>query len=308
MWSSLFTISYIEFTSHTSFFLCHKKSINSCYDFMKSMFSTPPVVEFTCKRYIRKKNGKKEKTYTGSSEMSYYSSRDVSGLFKLDDDKATILKKKYIKIHLKKEINFADEITYLIYSRKKLIFSEKNYKLGEDIKIDENRYIPKFKEFTMVTIDDEDSCNVNIGWIILLTFLTLVEFYKIYVESLCIHQEFTIRKLISIFDLNSPKSQEIAIYYEKLVPKINLIVKEYSFSTNDYCYINKKYEVTLITEVEEKQAVLLYKNKIPKYDPSNDGRVINDVPEYEENVENYSPEQLEIQKTCEDSNSTKNPL
>ena len=52
--------------------------------------------------------------------------------------------------------------------------------------------------------DEEPFFNANGFWYFIFTLLTLVEFYKIYLDSLILHQSFTIKKLISIsYDVNT---------------------------------------------------------------------------------------------------------
>lgn len=281
-----------EFISHTSKFLCKKKSTQSCKNYMRTLFSTEPKVLFTCNCfhydiYTKNESTTKEKviSFSTSEEMSYYSCRDISGLFMLNCDKEKVEKKKYIKLHLASEINFADELTFVDHESQKTIFYTDNRMRDEFMEFEEKRYIPGFEELAMITLNEEEPCSVHFGWFFLFTIIPFAEFYKLYIESLCIHQDFTIRKILSTRkDLNSP---EIAKEYQNLNPRLNLIVNNYNFSPSDFCHVNINLKLSDPTQ-EELEKAKQYKSKVPKYELSNEGRVV-DNPEYRNYDKNAPP-------------------
>lgn len=272
----------IEFASNTSSFLCNIKSVKSCYNAMRELFKTPPVIEFNSESYhydelsvrgenVKVKKKKKIVTSTNREEMGYYSYRDVSGQFTLNKDEATIRKKKYIKFHLEYAIDFDHELSYMDYVDQFNLFKENNRYTDLCVDYDEKRYIPGFEELTMVKIGKEDPCFVHFFWFFLFTIIPFAEFYKIYVESLCIHQEFKIWKIISTrFDLNSPENAKV---FQNLVPKLNLILTTYTFSSSDYYFVNNNFTVEDVTE-KDKIRARQYRNKIPNYNINNVGTVI----------------------------------
>ena len=127
--------------SSTFSYLRHKKSGNGIYNKMKDLFSTAPVITFTAqcyhyetRHYTVNNNGKREhrtervrvNTHYDRMDMPYYSTKDVSGLFLLDVDRANIAAKTYIKLHLGKCIDFADAISYADYIAIKTDFWRRN--------------------------------------------------------------------------------------------------------------------------------------------------------------------------------------
>ena len=123
----LFVIIYvvyliIEFCSTTCNYLMNKSSNEALYDRMQRIFSTHPEIIFHCECYHfiyrRTQDGKHYKeritTYREDYSMPYYSSRDISGLFLLNCDRELVKNKSFIQLELLKEINFADNISYII--------------------------------------------------------------------------------------------------------------------------------------------------------------------------------------------------
>lgn len=54
-----------------------------------------------------------------------------------------------------------------------------------------------FNKYTLVRITDYNPKMFGGGWYALFTFLTVVEFYKKYVDRYCQVQKFGVRKLVS---------------------------------------------------------------------------------------------------------------
>ena len=112
-----------SFTSHTCKYLNNKKSNSNMYITMGNLFRTQPTITFhvecyhyeTRYYYSSDSRGHRHRhsrvvkivTYSGQRNLRYYSSRDVSGLFLLNCTQETAGKKKYIKLELEEEINFA---------------------------------------------------------------------------------------------------------------------------------------------------------------------------------------------------------
>jgi hypothetical protein len=299
----IFVISYLiyiifEFCSSTSKYLRNKRTGQEMYDTMGSFFSSPPIITFECQCYhynivhytTRDKEGnehfhtRKEKiiTYSETYSMPYYSARDVSGLFYLNCDEAIVKKKMYIKLELNDEINFADEISYMDYEYYKEQFWRKNRFKDVYMDFNETRKVPGLVHHNLIKISQNEPCFVSFGWFMIFTLLTVCEFYKIYINTLFVYQQFKIRKIISTrYDLNAPENEE---KYQKLIPQINLITEQYKYEPNSYNYINKDTQLDLPTE-EEIEMANKYKDKIPDYqissgDEQNKEGVILDNPNY----------------------------
>lgn len=299
----------VECSSHTPQFLCNKKTIKSCKEYLGQLFGTPPTITFSgeCFHYVKitkkysdgHKETKLEKviTDTPSEDMVYYSFRDISGLFQLNKDKATIMKKKYIKLHLDYKISFNDPITWADYVYQKYLFLQNNQYRDTNFSFYENWFIKGFEELIMVKIAEDDPCSVNFFWFFLFTILPFAELYKIYVESLSIHQEFTIKKTISTrYDLNSP---EIAPQYQSTVPQINLIVQSYTFSVSEYTRVNSTVNVVLPTEEELKEAEK-YRGKIT---PSEEGK---NTTTNNHNTQNNNDNPIQIQSDASNNDLENN--
>ena len=115
--------------------------------------------------------------------MPYCSSRDISGLFLLDIDKANIAKKSFIKIHLYRTVDFADSISYSDYNEfKNEVYNRNRWR---DVYMDffECRAISGFHCHEMVLIRDKEPACINPWMFGVLIFLMFGQIYKSYVNS-----------------------------------------------------------------------------------------------------------------------------
>ena len=205
----IFIISYIvyiitEFCSSTFRYLYHKKDDIKMYQKMEQLFCNHPTIKFNCSCYhyetttvyytdsngYRKSRTETKRVYThhDSFIMPYHSARDISGKFVLDTAKGIITKKDYIKLKLKLTIDLADAISYSDHEKYKSDFIERNRNYDLYMDVWEERTLSGFNEYNLIMINEKSSCSVHIFWYFLFTFLTLVQYYKWYVDSKCIHQ------------------------------------------------------------------------------------------------------------------------
>lgn len=203
----IFYLLYLlmEFCSPTSRYLCNKSSHKGMYEKMRDYFKAPPDIiwRIECFHYENHKHTKISaqigvEQYTSKDveelSMSYYSARDVSGLFLLNCDKTKLLKKSYIKLELKAKIDFADPTTVRDYHWQKNNFYNLYRNSDSYSNLTEKREIPGMEEYNLVKIFNEEPKTINFGLFFLFTIITLVEFYKIYINSLCIYQKLDIKK------------------------------------------------------------------------------------------------------------------
>ena len=61
-------------------------------------------------------------TNRDSYNLPYYSTKDVSGVFFIENGACSSSKKTFIKLYLQKEINFVDSISYNDYLNQKDLF------------------------------------------------------------------------------------------------------------------------------------------------------------------------------------------
>ena len=87
-----------------------------------------------------------------SKIFNYYSSRDVSGLFRLNYDKSTVRDKYYVKLELIKQYDFADSVSYSDYVKDKDDFYNSN--LGYDTYMDfyADHIIAGFIDYNLIHI------------------------------------------------------------------------------------------------------------------------------------------------------------
>ena len=305
-------ISYIiyiimEFCSSTSKYLRNKKTGQEMYETMGTFFSAPPSIIFECQCYhneivhytTRDEKGnthyetrtERVVTYSETYNMPFYSARDVSGLFFLNCDEAYVKKKLYIKLELKEEINFADAISYMDYQYYKEQFWKRNRFRDVYMDFNEKRKVNGLVHHNLIKISQHEPCFISFGWFMIFTLLTVCEFYKLYINTFFIYQEFKIRKIVSTrYDLNDHVHEE---KYSQLVPQLNLITKQYKYEPNTYSYVKQESQLDLPTK-EELELASIYQDKIPNYqisqgDEQNKEGVIIDNPSYSNYDKNEPP-------------------
>ena len=197
-------------------------------------------------------------THEETYRLPFYSARDVSCLFNLNSEKEDVKKKCYIKLELSEEINLADTISYLDWENDKRAFDERNEHLDEKYSFSETRSIPGMVRHNLIKLGDSDPCIATPCAFLLFVFLTFGEFYKSYVNSLCITKKFKIRKLVSTrYDLSQPICNE---KYFKFNPQINLINDTYIIEPQDFNHLNNSHQPKLTTQ-EEIEEAMKYQNK-----------------------------------------------
>ena len=227
----------------------------------------------------------KRVTWSETVFFPYYSARDVSGLFQLNNSREQAMGKVYIKLEINPEINFADEVSYMDYENFRNNFYNRTRSKDQYMNYRETREVPGLQPYNFVCIRNQEPCGVNICMFIFFTIIPLAELYKCYINSYCLEQHFKIRKIISTrYDLNVVNQEQ----YQYLIPSIDVPDQQYAFQPNNYNYINNDYKVKLPTAKEIAQAEQ-YKNKLPNYQcvsytSLNDGQikvgVVQDDPAY----------------------------
>ena len=273
-----------EFCSTTASFLCHKTNEIGIQMIMQNLVRTPPTIEFYCECYHysgssvvvlnpprrgggrsrggRKRHGRRRTrivTWRETVTFPYYSARDVSGLFQLNNSREAAMGKVYVKLELTPEINFADELTYMDYEIFRNDFYYRNRSRDQYMDYRESRYVPGLNTFNLINIRKNEPCGINICMFVFFSIIPLAEFYKCYVNSFCLEQQFRIRKLISTrYDLNMDQ-------YQYFIPSFVIPDQQYAFDSKSYNYKNKDFKVKKPTNKEIRRASI-YKDKIPKYE------------------------------------------
>jgi hypothetical protein len=264
-----------EFLSPTFSYLLHKRTDDNLYDKLKHLFNTPPKIQFVCENYHYE-----TRTYTtydskgnatthtetvrvvtrvDSKYFNYYSSRDVSGLFRLNYDESSVRDKYYVKLQLLKSIDFADSISYNDYIKEKDEFynSNKGFDVYTDLFVNET--IDGFTDYNLINITQTNPCGISLFWYIFFLFSGIVQLYKVYINSRCIYKSFTIRKIISTrYSLTNEESDN---KYRNVNPVISFEDENITFSSNEIGFISSDYIQNLPT-LEEIESANQCNNKV----------------------------------------------
>ena len=269
----------LEFCSPSFAFLKNKIKDKGVYEQMKIFFKTIPTIIIGCSCYHSETetytttdsegNSHTETrtvtvtTYSESLPFNYYSCRDVSGLFLLNTDNININKKAFIKLEIKEAINFADVVSYQDFIDIKEDMRRRNEHRDDCFSLYDTKKLTGIKRYYMVKLQDKKIRCVGPCWYVFFTLLSFGQFYKRYVSSLCIYQNFTIRKLISTrYDLGSDNCND---KYEKFNPQINIINQNLGYEPDSYIFTDKINMKPLPTESEILNAKK-YECFIPKYE------------------------------------------
>ena len=153
------------------------------------IFRAVPDITFyaECFHYVNSSTNNKEKECKGKKKymkyndyynLPYFSSRDISGTFVINDNSSFCQSKSFIKLTLKSEINFADEISYADYLKQKEAFWRSTRFRDFFMNFKEIRTISEMKknEKSILKIDNsEEPIFFNIWWYIGFTIIPLTE-------------------------------------------------------------------------------------------------------------------------------------
>lgn len=223
-----------ESLASTCCYLYNPTNGGDIYGYMQKMFYTPIHIEMHVQcyhmetRYINERDAQgnmrtrtetvRVNTHSASERFYYISWRDISGRFVLDTSGAMANQKlAYVKLHLNLGLDFAPDGTQLDYERQRESFKWRN---DRDTNMDysEHKIMDGFIEHNLVRVSDYNPPYFGLMWYILAMCLTVVEFYKWYVDKFCIPQDFLIKKVCSSkMDLNNPQN---VVQYQALFPCI----------------------------------------------------------------------------------------
>ena len=295
MFLAFFLVAYgayivLELRSSTAKMLRNINSIEGINEKMRKYFSTPPKIELKCEVYIEyevpmsftNNNGITYTRYVKQRELvriitldfPYYSAKDVSGLFSLDN-KAAAENKSFIKLELIEEVEFADTISYMDYFFEKNVFYEINggLKSNDNNVFSESRAIEGMNNQNLIKIDDSTSLIINFPFFVISTILMFAELYKPCLKYFWYEQKFKVRKIISTrYDLNQP---DIDTKYQYISPKIYLHSQIVNLQPQEYNYLNNECPVEQPTK-EELEMSKVFQDVIPVYRILNNGVILDD--------------------------------
>ena len=234
------------FCSQTFAYLSNKKTGNNIYSYMGGLFYTPAYVDFhiqcyhneTRTHHYKDSNGNSQwrtetvrvNTYSETCSFKYMTWRDVSGAFNLNiqgyarDPKLAMVK---LRIHF--DIEFANDGTVNDFEAQKNYFIQRNRYRDTHYDFTQTNRLDGYSEFNLVNIGEQVNPSIGACWLVFYTFLTMAEFYKSYVDSFCIHQDFKLLKIVST--RQNLNLQEIFRPYILRVPTI--IVQDNTIVFND---------------------------------------------------------------------------
>ena len=188
IFEGIFYIWYVilQFCSPTFSFLIHKRSDSNIFEKMKTLFHTYPTIQFVCECYHYEtkvvvstdSNGHvstrtetvRVVTLTATKIFNYYSSRDVSGLFKLNYDKSVIKDKFYVKLELLTNIDFADAVTYSDYVKERDEFQDENRHYDTFMDFYQNNIINGLTSYNLINLTKNNPCGMSFVWFIFFTY------------------------------------------------------------------------------------------------------------------------------------------
>ncbi len=208
------------FCASTCRYLMNPTSGSDIYGYMQTMFYTPAhlVMHVQCYHNETRHHTERDSqgnthtrtetvrvnTHSATERFYYVSWRDISGQFLLDTTGAQASQKlAFVKLHLSLHLEFSNDGTREDYERQREWFKSRN-RMDVYQDYSECTEMDGFNEFNLVRVSDYQPTCFGVVWYILFTFLTLVEFYKMYVDRFCVLQRFNVNKVVSSRrDLNS---------------------------------------------------------------------------------------------------------
>ena len=181
-----------------------KISNNNLFDTIKNIINGKPIISFNIICYhekIRKGDRGNYKvdveTFRDSKKFDYYSSRDCSGLLILKKYKKNIKFKCLLNLKIKKRLFFADNNAFSNFMDRRTNFIKRNSKRDKLFKYEDKVDFEGDNIYNIINLSDKTPYFVNCYLYILFSFLTLVEFYKLFIKLITINEELTIVKFIS---------------------------------------------------------------------------------------------------------------
>lgn len=269
----VFYILYIImcFCSPTFYYLRNKHKADSIHQHMQRLYYNHPVITFyaVCYHYrtihyterdskgniVHRTRTEKVVTHTDNENFRYSSWRDVSGCFLLDSEKF-LQKENHQKIYIKLELDFnvdnADDMTRYDYENQKHLFKMRNVWRDVHMDFSESADIDGFTRYNLVKINENTPACFNWCLFLIFTFfIPVIEIYKIYINSFCVSQEYTIKKIVSTrYNLNSISDEDLNKKYANDIPKIVIYGQEVCYDDNPSEF-NKVYDLPTEDELQE---------------------------------------------------------
>ena len=194
---------------------------------MNELFSQNPKIELNIECYhiesVNDSEGRTSSydkvTYNENINFDYYSWKDISGIFQLENIEAKNKKYPFIILEIQYDVFFGDRISIYDLNTLKDELIEKNKNRDKYIRVIVNKTIPGLEEFNLICIDPKNAPCLffnKILYYILTLIPPLCEFYKVYLDKQYYCQTFKIRKVISTRNnLNNDEKYNLMIPWIK---------------------------------------------------------------------------------------------
>ena len=288
----------LEFLSPEWRFLCKCKKKSTINEKFSQIIKLTPKITWNIIsyhneiQYNMKRNGEgkiepitsylKMITHRASGNMTFYSSRDISGTLTIDCELLNIKRLTEIELVLTNEIILCDDFTKTDYENKKKAFILENKK-DELYEITEKIEIQGLDKSYTVRVYDISSCGI-ISYF-LFSIFALGDFfsccyfgnkYNCNSDIINNHQYYyKIKKAVS--NRESLNQDKYDIIYNQSNPKIDLISKQYIYEPSEFIIDDPNYNISAPSSLplkEEIEKININKNKIKlepmQYDKKNE--------------------------------------
>ena len=288
----------LEFLSPEWRFLCKCKKKSTINEKFSQIIKLTPKITWNIIsyhneiQYNMKRNGEgkiepitsylKMITHRASGNMTFYSSRDISGTLTIDCELLNIKRLTEIELVLTNEIILCDDFTKADYENKKKAFILENKK-DELYEITEKIEIQGLDKSYTVRVYDISSCGI-ISYF-LFSIFALGDFfsccyfgnkYNCNSDIINNHQYYyKIKKAVS--NRESLNQDKYDIIYNQSNPKIDLISKQYIYEPSEFIIDDPNYNISAPSSLplkEEIEKININKSKIKlepiQYDKKNE--------------------------------------
>ena len=193
------------------FFTAPTKSVSvRCYHTRQEYYYSTTTVNGH-RRSTRRRRTVEVTTFNETFPFNYYSWKDISDAFKLRTEDFRIdVNSAFIKLELSPVIELSRDGTENDYVAFKNNLFSAHRNRDVYIQLTESQLIPGLETHSLVNVGKSIPWFFGSGWYILFTFLTCWGFYNWYFNKFCVHQEFSVRKLISTrVNLNEELRQDL---------------------------------------------------------------------------------------------------
>ena len=288
----------LEFLSPEWRFLCKCKKKSTINEKFSQIIKLTPKITWNIIsyhneiQYNMKRNGEgkiepitsylKMITHRASGNMTFYSSRDISGTLTIDCEQFNIKRLTEIELVLTNEIILCDDFTKADYENKKKAFILENKK-DELYEITEKIEIQGLDKSYTVRVYDISSCGIISYFLFSIfalgDFFSCCYFGKKYncnSDIINNHQYYyKIKKAVS--NRESLNQDKYDIIYNQSNPKIDLISKQYIYEPSEFIIDDPNYNISTPSSLpskEEIEKININKNKIKlepiQYDKKNE--------------------------------------